>query len=62
MTGADYLAEILRRFTGIRRIDKAKLFFPEEYPDIIAEEAWLLWERGGQLYYPAAGAVPPDKR
>jgi haloalkane dehalogenase len=44
----DYLAEILPRFTGIRRIDKAKLFFPEEYPDIIAEEARLLWERAGR--------------
>jgi pimeloyl-ACP methyl ester carboxylesterase len=41
----DYLAGILPRFSGIRRIDKAKLFFPEEYPDIIAEEARLLWER-----------------
>jgi hypothetical protein len=28
---------------GIRRIDKAKLFFPEEYPDIVAEEARMLW-------------------
>jgi pimeloyl-ACP methyl ester carboxylesterase len=44
----NYLAKILPRFTGIRRIDKAKLFFPEEYPDIIAEEARLLWERGGR--------------
>jgi haloalkane dehalogenase len=43
-----YLAGILPRFAGIRRIDKAKLFFPEEYPDIIAEEARLLWERGGR--------------
>jgi pimeloyl-ACP methyl ester carboxylesterase len=41
----DYLAGILPRLTGIRRIQKAKLFFPEEYPDIIAEEARLLWER-----------------
>jgi haloalkane dehalogenase len=38
----DYLAGILPRVTGIRRIEKAKLFFPEEYPDIIAEEAQLL--------------------
>jgi haloalkane dehalogenase len=41
----DYLAGILPRVTGIRRIQKAKLFFPEEYPDIIAEEAQLLWAR-----------------
>jgi haloalkane dehalogenase len=40
-----YLAGILPRVTGIRRIQKAKLFFPEEYPDIIAEEARLLWDR-----------------
>jgi haloalkane dehalogenase len=39
----DYLAGILPRVTGIRRIDKAKLFFPEEYPDMIAAEARLLW-------------------
>jgi haloalkane dehalogenase len=40
----DYLAGILPRLTGIRRIREAKLFFPEEYPDIIAQEARLLWE------------------
>jgi len=45
----DYLAGILPRVTGIRRIDKAKLFFPEEYPNIIAEEARLLWDRGGRF-------------
>jgi haloalkane dehalogenase len=45
---ADYLAGILPRFMGIRRIEKAKLFFPEEYPDILAEEARLLWEREGR--------------
>jgi haloalkane dehalogenase len=44
----DYLAEILPRFTGIRRLDKAKLFFPEEYPDVIAEEARLLWDRAAR--------------
>ena len=44
----DYLAGVLPRFTGIRRIDRAKLFFPEEYPDILAEEARLLWEGGGR--------------
>jgi haloalkane dehalogenase len=40
----DYLAGILPRVMGIRRIDKAKLFFPEEYPDIVAEEARMLWD------------------
>ena len=45
----DYLAGILPRVLGIRRIDKAKLFFPEEYPDLIAEEARLLWNRMSRL-------------
>jgi pimeloyl-ACP methyl ester carboxylesterase len=44
----DYLAGILPRVTGIRRIEQAKLFFPEEYPDIIAAEARLLWAGAGQ--------------
>lgn len=41
----DYLAGLFPRFTGIRRLEEAKLFFPEEYPDIIAAEARLLWGR-----------------
>ena len=40
---ADYLASVLPSVTGIRRIKQAKLFFPEEYPDILAEEARNLW-------------------
>jgi haloalkane dehalogenase len=44
----DYLAGVLARFTGIRRIRDAKLFFPEEYPDIIAAEARLLWDGTGR--------------
>lgn len=47
----DYLATILPRLTGVRLLAKAKLFFPEEYPDIIAQEARLLWERGGGRSY-----------
>jgi len=43
----DYLARVFPRFTGIRRIREAKLFFPEEYPDIIASEARLLWDKDG---------------
>jgi hypothetical protein len=27
----------------VRRIEGAKLFFPEEMPDVIAEEALKLW-------------------
>jgi haloalkane dehalogenase len=38
----DYLANVLPRVTGVRRLREAKLFFPEEYPDVIAEEAQRL--------------------
>jgi len=33
----------LPRSLGVRRIEGAKLFFPEEFPDVIAEEARKLW-------------------
>ena len=39
----DYLAGVLPNFRGVRRIPEAKLFFPEEYPDLIAGEALKLW-------------------
>lgn len=39
----DYLAKVLPRVEGVRRIAEAKLFFPEEYPHIVAEEARRLW-------------------
>lgn len=42
-TGPDYLAGIMPQAT-IRRLPAAKLFWPEEYPEVIAEEARLLWE------------------
>ena len=42
-----HLAEILPRVTGIRRIPEGKLFFPEEYPSVIAEEARVLWSQAG---------------
>lgn len=35
----EYLASVLPRVTSVRRIREAKLFFPEEYPEVIAEEA-----------------------
>ncbi|MBB6254685.1 alpha/beta fold hydrolase [Nitrospirillum iridis] len=41
--GADYLAGILANCQGVRRLPQAKLFFPEEYPEVIAEEAKKLW-------------------
>lgn len=40
---AAYLDRTLPHSQGIRRIDGAKLFFPEEFPDVIAEEARKLW-------------------
>jgi haloalkane dehalogenase len=45
-----YLDRILPQSRGVRRLAGAKLFFPEEYPDVIAEEARLLWgvSRSGQ--------------
>ncbi len=39
----DYLARIFSRSRGVRRIDRAKLFFPEEMPEVIVEEATRLW-------------------
>jgi haloalkane dehalogenase len=39
----DYLASVFPRVIGIRRLPNAKLFFPEEYPDVIADEAARLW-------------------
>lgn len=39
----EYLASILPDFRGTRRVDGAKLFFPEEFPDVIAQEARRLW-------------------
>jgi len=32
--------------TGIRRVPGAKLFFPEEFPDLVAAEARRLWRVG----------------
>ncbi len=41
----DYLSGTLPGLCRVREIAGAKLFFPEEYPDIIAEEARALWAR-----------------
>lgn len=40
---ADYLDRILPGSRGVRRVAAGKLFFPEEYPDVMAEEARTLW-------------------
>ncbi|HEX3763031.1 MAG TPA: alpha/beta hydrolase [Kofleriaceae bacterium] len=39
----DYLARTLPGSRGVRRLPGAKLFFQEEYPDVIADEARRLW-------------------
>jgi haloalkane dehalogenase len=39
----DYLDHTLGNSLGVRRVAGAKLFFPEEMPDLIAEEAARLW-------------------
>lgn len=43
----DYLDRTLGRSLGIRRVPGGKLFFQEESPDIIAEEARRLWGVAG---------------
>jgi pimeloyl-ACP methyl ester carboxylesterase len=43
LSDADALATLFPRFRGTRKVDGAKLFWPEEYPDIVAEEAKKLW-------------------
>jgi len=40
---ADYLANTFPNARGVRRIEGAKLFFPEEFPDVIVEELRALW-------------------
>jgi pimeloyl-ACP methyl ester carboxylesterase len=42
-SNADYLDTLFAKSRGVRRIAEAKLYFPEEYPDVIAEEARALW-------------------
>lgn len=40
---ADWLDRTFPRSRGVRRVEGAKLFFPEEMPDLIAAEARALW-------------------
>ncbi|MES2130161.1 MAG: alpha/beta hydrolase [Pseudomonadota bacterium] len=46
---ADYLDRLFPRSQGIRRVPDGKLFFQEEYPDIIAQEAQRLWRAAPPL-------------
>ena len=43
---AEWLHATLPHSRGIRRVEGAKLFFAEEMPDLIAEEARALWGVG----------------
>ena len=42
----DYLNRTFARSRGVRLVPGAKLFFPEEFPELIAEEARQLWGVG----------------
>jgi len=44
LESAAYLDRTLPESRGVRYLDAAKLFWPEEFPDVIAEEAHLLWK------------------
>ena len=41
--GAEHLHRAYPQSQGIRWVQEAKLFFPEEFPDLIADEAARLW-------------------
>ena len=42
-SNADYLDRSFGRSLGVRRLAEAKLFWPEERPDIVAAQARILW-------------------
>jgi haloalkane dehalogenase len=44
----DYLDRVLPQSRGVRRLEKAKLFFPEEYSEVVAEEALKLWAQASE--------------
>jgi haloalkane dehalogenase len=41
---ADHLAHAFGNSRGVRRLENAKLFWPEERPDIVAAQARILWQ------------------
>ena len=41
-----YLSGVFPGSRGVRLVEGAKQFFPAEYPDLIAEEARMLWGAG----------------
>ena len=40
----DYLHGVLGQSRGVRRVEGARLFWPEEFPEVITEEARTLWQ------------------
>jgi haloalkane dehalogenase len=46
-SGADYLDHAFKRSQGVHRIANGKLFFPEEFPDLLAAQALHLWHASG---------------
>jgi pimeloyl-ACP methyl ester carboxylesterase len=44
VSSAEWLDRTLPGSRGVRLVEGAKLFFPEEMPDLIAEEARTLWQ------------------
>jgi pimeloyl-ACP methyl ester carboxylesterase len=42
-SGPDWLTKTFPKSRGVRRVEGANLFFPEEMPDIVADEARRLW-------------------
>jgi pimeloyl-ACP methyl ester carboxylesterase len=43
VASAEWLDRTLPGSRGVRKLEQANLFFPEEMPDVIAEEALALW-------------------
>ena len=54
---ADWLDRNFPGSRGVRKLENANLFFPEEMPDIIAEEAMALWGISGM--YPKKPVKTP---
>ena len=46
LADADYLHRTLPGSQGVRQVPEGKLFFQEEFPEVIAEEARRLWRVG----------------
>ena len=44
LSWAGWLNRILPQSRGVRRVEGAKVFFPEEMPSLIADEALFLWD------------------